>query len=92
MYTPIKEESDSDHESSPSSEDYESLLSHSQARKASSRRNYFWLILALPIIAFSHVGLGVWIGSRWFANPNDVCPRHVQRYCKSSCSEKRRQG
>jgi hypothetical protein len=81
MYTLLEDKSDQD---SQSSEDYEALLSESstQGRKATRRSSFWYLVILAPIVSIGLVGLGVWIGSRWLLNPNDVCPRHVQHYCK----------
>ena len=79
MYTPLKEEND--HESSQSGEDYDALLSESRAARKRSSRFTMYLIIAIPIVSICLVGFGIWIGSRWFASPDDICPRHVQNYC-----------
>ncbi|KAH8598700.1 hypothetical protein B0O99DRAFT_505716 [Bisporella sp. PMI_857] len=78
MYTPIKEEHD--HESAQSSEDYDALLFESRATRKRSSRINLYLISSIPLLSISLLGLGIWIGSRWFAHPNDICPRHVQHY------------
>jgi len=80
MYTPLKDEVD--RESSHGGEDYESLLAESRIqRKSSNRRTFLLMILGVPVASFFLIGFGVWLGRFWFANANDICPRHVQRYC-----------
>jgi len=79
LYMPLEEDK-SDHEESQSGEDYEGLLSQTANRKKSSRRNLLLSILLVPIACLLLIGFGAWIGARWLVNPDDFCPRHVQRY------------
>jgi len=83
LYTPLEEDK-SDHDESQSGEDYEALLSQAATRKRSSRRNLVLSIILVPTACLLLVGFGAWIGTRWLVNPDDFCPRHVQRYCKHS--------
>ena len=82
-YAPLKEESERD---SQSGEDYEALLSQQETlHRRESQNGFFWLLVVLiPITSVCLLGLGAWIGSRWFANPSDICPAHVQHYCEFS--------
>jgi len=77
MYTPLKDESQRD---SQEGEDYEALLSQQETLHR-KKKSFFWIsILSIPIASFCLLGLGAWIGSRWLANPNAICPAHVQHY------------
>ena len=81
-YTPLEGESDQE---SQSFEDYEALLSSNQSHKRKSSPNPFIILLSVIlvlVVTLCLVGLGVWIGRTRFANPNDICPSHVQHYCK----------
>jgi hypothetical protein len=82
-YAPLKEESERD---SQSGEDSEALLSQQETlHRRKSQNGFFWLLVVLiPITSVCLLGLGAWIGSQWFANPNDICPAHVQHYCEFS--------
>ncbi|RDW82951.1 hypothetical protein BP5796_04442 [Coleophoma crateriformis] len=83
MYNPLSNKSESsDHDGA--SEDCETLLSDdsgtSYKRPASRRRFLCLYIAAVPFIAIGLVGFGVWIGARWFANPEAICPSYYQQY------------
>lgn len=80
-YCPLEDKSEQDLRPS---EDYEALLSSSGTfQRKQTRRNFVLLSAVLaPIASFCLLALGAWIGSKWFANPNDICPGHVQHYCK----------
>jgi hypothetical protein len=82
-YAPLKEESERD---SQSGEDYETLLSQQETlHRRKSQNGFFWLLVVLiPITSVCLLGMGAWIGSQWFANPNEICPAHVQHYCEFS--------
>ena len=84
MYSLLEDKSEQD---SPS-EDYEGLLSGSftPPQKGSRLRSLWVLVILAPVVSFGLFGLGVWVGVRWLANPNDVCPHHVQHYCKLAWS------
>jgi hypothetical protein len=80
-YSPLKDKSDQD---SQPSEDYEALLSNNETahQKALLLKVSLISAIIIPIASFCLFGFGVWIGSKWLANPNDICPSHVQHYCK----------
>jgi hypothetical protein len=81
MYTTLEDNSDRDSQS----EDWETLLSDGAGtlyEKPPRGTSLCLLIALIPIISFSLIGFGAWIGSRWLASPDDFCPRHVQYYCK----------
>jgi hypothetical protein len=80
-YAPLEEDK-SDHEESQSGEDYEALLSQNASRKKVLRRNLIILVVLVPIACLLLIALGAWIGVRWLVTADDICPRHVQRYCK----------
>lgn len=67
----------------PQSEDGEGLLSNPEpAYKPTSRRNgTIWYMLSLPVVSLLSVGFGIWIGSRFVADPAKLCPSYVQHYC-----------
>jgi hypothetical protein len=77
LYTPLEDKSE--HEDSQLGEDYESLLSQAASSK-NSRRRLLLLVFLVPIACFALIGFGMWIGSRWLVNPDNICPRHVQHY------------
>ncbi|KAG0650027.1 Oxidase ustYa [Hyphodiscus hymeniophilus] len=78
-YSPLEDKSDQD--SQPSA-DSESLLSveRSSGSKALPRLCTVLSAISILIVSCCLVGLGVWIGQRCFANPDDICPGHVQHY------------
>lgn len=86
MYTPAEDKSDQD---SQNAEDYEALLSESsENHRPTTRKRFLWLaVVLIPVISLGLIGIGVWIGSRLFSNPDDLCPRHVQHYCKNTLTQ-----
>ena len=80
-YSPLEDKSDL---YSQPSEDYEALLSESRtSHKPPFQRKYVLLsAILIPIVSIILLGLGAWVGSRWLANANDICPNHIQHYCE----------
>jgi len=79
MYTPLNDKVE---DSSQEPEDYEALLTSSTAkRRDSTHRKRFWCTVFFgPVVSIGLVALGIWIGSRLYSNPDEICPRHVQHY------------
>ena len=80
-YSPLEDKSDQD---SQPCEDNEALLSNTAPsnRETLPRKIMLISVILIPIASLCLIGLGAWIGRRWLANPNDICPSHVQHYCK----------
>ncbi len=75
-YSPLEDKSDPD---SHPSEDYDELLLNEQAVR---RKSILLAAIFVPITSLFLIAFGAWIGSQYFANPNSICPSHVQHYCK----------
>jgi hypothetical protein len=82
-YSPLAEKSDQDSQSSEDDEMQDSLLfsKHELGKAPISRKLVLLSAILIPLMSFFLLGLGIWVG-RWSVNPNDICPSHVQKYCK----------